>query len=202
MCGPGTGAYADLVLTQIATGTNSTTYVDRNLAVGAYCYRVGATDPVTGAAAFAYSQGVTINNPPLPIAPPRALDARLTTSAGSPAMLDNGDTIKIAFSKEMQTPVGRQMRVQDADGTVADIGCRQSEQACTLNAATETIGGVSYPANTVITIEMRTLPVVVATGSSAGLQLNVTVTSGGFADIAGNMWDVNASDDVVIGAPD
>jgi hypothetical protein len=202
VCGPGTGAYADLALTQIASGTNSTTYIDPNLAVGAYCYRVGATDPVTGVGAFGYSQGAIINNPPLPIAPPRSLDARLTTSAGSPALLDNGDVIKIAFSKEMQAPVGRQMRVQDADGTIADIGCRQSEQACTLNAATETLGGVSYPANTVITIAMQTPPVIVAAGSGAGLQLNVTVMSGNFADIAGNTWDVPGSDDTVIGAPD
>jgi hypothetical protein len=202
VCGPGTGAYADLVLTQTASGTNSTTYIDRNLAAGAYCYRVGATDPVTGAAAFGYSQGVVINNPPLPIAPPRALDARVTTSAGSPAVLDNGDVIKIAFSKEMQTPVGREMRVQDADGTVADIGCRQYQQACTLNAGPETLGGVSYPANTVVTIAMQTPTVVVSAGSNAGLQLNVTVTSGNFADIAGNTWDVPGSDDVVIGAPD
>jgi hypothetical protein len=202
VCGPGTGAYGELTLTQIATGSNSTTYVDRNLAVGAYCYRVGATDPVTGVAAFGYSQGVVINNPPLAIAPPRSLDARVTTSAGSPAVLDNGDVIKIAFSKEMQTPVGRVMRVQDADGTIGDIRCVQFEQACTMNAATETLGGVSYPANTVVTVAMRTPPPVVAAGSSPGLQLNVTVMSGNFADIAGNTWDVAGSDDVVIGAPD
>jgi hypothetical protein len=102
----------------------------------------------------------------------------------------------------MQTPVGREMRVQDADGTVADIGCRQYQQACTLNAGPETLGGVSYPANTVVTIAMQTPTVVVSAGSNAGLQLNVTVTSGNFADIAGNTWDVPGSDDVVIGAPD
>ncbi len=202
VCGPGTGAYADVAFTAIGSGSNSTTYVDRNLGVGAYCYRVGVTDPVTGVGAFGYSQGVVINNPPLAIAPPRAMDARVTTSAGSPALLDAGDVIKIAFGKEMQTPAGRQLRVQDADGTIADIRCLQSEQACTLNAATETLGGASYPANTVVTITMRTQPLVVAAGSSAGLQLNVTVTSGNFADIAGNTWDVNGSDDVVLGAPD
>jgi hypothetical protein len=202
VCGPGTGAYGELTLTQIATGSNSTTYVDRNLAVGAYCYRVGATDPVSGVGAFGYSQGVVINNPPLAIAPPRSLDARVTTSAGSPALLDAGDVIKIAFGKEMQTPAGRQMRVQDADGTIADIRCLQTEQACTLNAATETLGGTAYPANTVVTITMRTPPLVVAAGSSPGLQLNVTVTSGDFADVAGNTWDVNGSDDTVLGAPD
>ena len=202
VCGPGTGAYADLAVTQIASGTNSTTYVDRNLAVGAYCYRVGATDPMTGVGAFGYSRGVVINNPPLPVAPPRALDARVTTSAGSPAVLDNGDVIKIAFGKEMQTPAGRHMFVQDADGTIADIRCVQFEQACTLNVGSETLGGVSYPANTVVTIEIQTPPIVVAEGSNAALQLNVTVTSGNFADVAGNTWDVPGSDDVVIGAPD
>jgi hypothetical protein len=202
VCGPGTGAYADVAFTAVGRGSNSTTYVDRNLPVGAYCYRVGATDPVTGVGAFGYSQGVIINNPPLAIAPPRALDARVTTSAGSPALLDAGDVIKIAFSKEMQTPAGRQMRVRDADGTIADVRCLRSEQACTLNAATETLGGTAYAANTVVTITMRTPPLVVAAGSNAGLQLNVNVTSGDFADIAGNTWDVNGSDDTVLGAPD
>jgi hypothetical protein len=202
VCGPGTGAYGELTLSQIPIGSNSITYVDRNLAVGAYCYRVGATDPVAGVGAFGYSQGVVINNPPLAIAPPRALDARVTTSAGSLAQLDAGDVIKIAFSKAMRSPVGGQMRVQDLDGTIADIRCLQSEQTCTLNAGSETLGGVSYPANTVLTITMNTAPVTIAAGSNSGLQLNVTVTSGSFADIAGNTWDVAGSDDPVLGAPD
>jgi hypothetical protein len=202
VCGPGTGAYAELTLIQTGSGSNSTTYVDRNLAVGAYCYRVGATDPVTGVGAFGYSQGVLINNPPLPIAPPRAADGRVTTSAGSPALLDTGDVIKIAFGKEMRSPVGRQMRVRDGDGTIADVRCQQTEQVCTLNVGPEALGGVSYPANSVITITLRTQPSVVVAGSSAGLQLNVTVTGGDFADVAGNTWDIVGSDDVVLGAPD
>jgi hypothetical protein len=201
ICSPGL-AYAELTLSVIASGSNSTTYVDRDLSVGAYCYRVGATDPLTGVGAFGYSQGVIINNPPLPITPPRALDARVTTSAGSPALLDTGDVIKIAFGKEMRTPVSHQLRVQDADGTIADIRCLQAEQACTLNPGSETLGGVTYPANTVITIVIRTPPLGVGAGAGAGLQLNVTVTSGDFADIAGNTWDVAGSDDVVLGAPD
>jgi hypothetical protein len=202
VCGPGTGAYAELTLSVIGSGSNAMIYVDSNLGVGAYCYRVGATDPVTGVGSFGYSQGVVINNPPLPIAPPRAADARVTTSAGSPARIDTGDVIKIAFGKEMQSPVSRQMRVRDADGTIADIRCLQAEQACTLNAGPETLGGVEYPAGTVITITIRTEPLAVAAGTSTGLQLNVTVTSGSFADVAGNTWDINGSDDVILGAPD
>ena len=117
-------------------------------------------------------------------------------------MLDTGDVIKIAFGKAMQTPVSQQMQVRDADGTIADVRCLQSEQSCTLNAGPESLGGVLYPANTVITITMRTAAGVVAGGSSAGLQLNVTVASGNFADLAGNTWDLNGSEDVVLGAPD
>ena len=200
-CDPG-AAYGEITLRVIASGSNATTYVDRDLAVGAYCYRVGATDPVSGTVAFGYSQRVVINNPPLPVAPPRALDARVTTSAGALALLDTGDVIKIAFGKEMRSPAGGQMRVQDIDGTIADIRCLPAEQACTLNSAAETLGGVAYPANTVLTITMRTDAPVVSAGASAGLQLNVTVTSGSFADIAGNTWDVPGSDDVVLGAPD
>jgi len=202
VCGPGTGAYVELTLRLIGSGGNAMTYVDRDLGVGAYCYRVGATDPITGVGAFGYSQGVLINNPPLPVAPPRAVDARVTTSAGSPALLDTGDVIKIGFSKEMQTPIGRQIRVRDADGTTADIRCQQGEQTCTLNPGPETLGGTAYPANTVITIAIRTEPAGVAAGASVGLQLNVTVISGNFADVAGNAWDLSGSDDVILGAPD
>jgi hypothetical protein len=54
----------------------------------------------------------------------------------------------------------------------------------------------------VITIAMSTDARVVTAGATAGLQLNVTITSGGFADLAGNGWDVNGSDDVTLGAPD
>jgi hypothetical protein len=201
-CDASSGAYLQIAQTATPQRSDSVTYVDRNLAVGAYCYRVGIVQPVTAATAFGYSQRVTINNPPLPVAPPRALDARVTTSAGSAAQLDAGDVIKIAFDKAMQTPVSRQMRVQDADGTAADIRCLQSEQLCTLNAGPESLGGVTYPADTVVTVTLRTPPMVVAAGAAAGLQLNVTVISGSFVDVAGNTWDVNASEDTVIGAPD
>ncbi len=201
-CDPGF-SFTELALTAIGSGSNSTTYVDRNLAVGAYCYRVGATDPVTSAIAFGYSQRVIINNPPTPVARPRAVDARVTTSAGSLALLDAGDVIKIAFDKAMRSPLGSELRGQDVDGTIADIRCLQSaEQRCTLNAGTETLGGVAYPPNTVLTIVMRTDPRGVAPGATPGLQLNVTVTGGTFLDSAGNPWDIPGSDDVVIGAPD
>jgi len=201
-CDPGF-SFSELTLTGIASGSNSTTYVDRNLAVGAYCYRVGATDPVTSAIAFGYSQRVVINNPPLPVVRPRSLDARVTTSAGSLALLDAGDVIKIAFDKEMRSALGSEMRVQDLDGTIADIRCLQSlEQRCSLNTGAESLGGVAYPANTVLTIVMRTDARGVAAGATAGLQLNVTVTTGNFVDIAGNPWDIASSDDVVLGAPD
>jgi hypothetical protein len=201
-CDAASGGYADIARSATASGSDTTLYIDRDLAVGAYCYRVGTTDPVTSAIAFGYSQRVIINNPPLPVARPRSLDARVTTSAGSLAVLDAGDVIKIAFDKAMRSPLGSELRAQDADGTVADIRCLSAEQACTLNAGPEALGGVTYPANTVITIAMRTAPRGVAAGAQAGLQLNVTVTSGNFVDAAGNPWDVAASDDVVLGAPD
>ena len=201
-CDASSGAYAQLTQSVIGRGSDSAIYLDRDLAVGAYCYRVGAMDPTTGATAFGYGQRVVINNPPTPVAPPRSLDARVTTSAGSPAVIDNGDVIKIAFDKAMQTPGGSQMRVQDADGTSADIRCLTYEQACTLNPGPETLGGIVYPANTVLTIAMRTEARGVTAGATAGLQLNVTVTSGYFVDFAGNPWDINGSEDVTLGAPD
>jgi hypothetical protein len=201
-CDASSGAYAELTRTVIGRGRDSELYLDRDLAVGAYCYRVGAIDPTTSAIAFGYSQRVVISNPPTPVAPPRSLDARVTTSGGSPAVLDPGDVIKIAFDKAMQNPGGSQMRVQDADGTTAEIRCLFSDQVCTFNAGPETLGGVVYPANTVLTITMRTGARIVSAGTAAGLQLNVTITGGGFVDLAGNGWDVNGSDDVTLGAPD
>jgi hypothetical protein len=199
-CASGSGAYAELALIVIANGSNSTLYVDRDRPIGGYCYRVGVTDPVTGTVAFGYSRRVTITNPPTPVVRPRARDARVTTSAGSPAVIDAGDVIKIAFDKAMRSPVSSQLRVQDADGTIGEIRC--SEQFCALNSGSESLGGVVYPPNTVITIAMRTEARVVAAGTTPGLQLNVTITSGDFADVAGNPWDIAASDDVVLGAPD
>jgi hypothetical protein len=201
-CDPGL-SYVQLGVGGIANRSDSTIYIDRDLAVGAYCYRVGATDPITSGIAFGYSQQVVVNNPPLPVARPRSMDARVTTSAGSLALLDAGDVIKIAFDKEMRSPLGSELRVQDLDGTIADIRCLQSlEQRCSLNTGAESLGGVAYPANTVLTIVMRTDARGVAAGATAGLQLNVTVTTGNFVDIAGNPWDIASSDDIVIGAPD
>src|SRR2546430_12007086 len=159
----------------IGRGRDSEIYVDRNLAVGAYCYRVGATNPTTGATGFGYSQRAVINNPPTPVAPPRSLDARVTTSAGSFAVIDTRDVIKIAFDKAMQAPGGSQMRVQDADGTSADIRCLTYEQSCVLNAGPETLGGIVYPANTALTIAMRTQARGVTAGAPPVLQLNAKV---------------------------
>jgi hypothetical protein len=102
----------------------------------------------------------------------------------------------------MQSPLGRQMRVQDADGSIADIRCLFMEQDCTLNPGPETLGGVTYAANTVVTITIRTAERVVAAGATVGLQLNLNVTSGDFPDYAGNTWDVSGSSDQVLGAPD
>jgi hypothetical protein len=201
-CDAASGGYAEISLSTVPDRSDSTMHIDRNLAVGAYCYRIGATDPVTGTVAFGYSQRMIINNPPTPVSPPRSLDARVTTSAASLAVLDAGDIIKIVFNKRMRSPVSSQIRVEDADGTIADVRCLLSEQACTINSGAESVGGVIYPANMVITITMRTESRIVTAGATAGLQLNVTITSGGFADLAGNGWDVNASDDVTLGAPD
>ena len=126
----------------------------------------------------------------------------MTTSAGSLALLDTGDVIKIAFGKEMQTPVGRQMFVRDADGTIADIRC------CRRNTNLHIERGSGDAWRSVVPGQFRDhdrdayRALGVAAGSSAGLQLNVTVTSGSFVDIAGNTWDIPGSDDVILGAPD
>ena len=201
-CDAASGAYLEITSTRIGAEADTLLYIDRNLPVGAYCYRAGTTDPLSGTTAFGYSQRAVIANPPAPVVFPRSVDARITTSAGAPDALDAGDVVKLAFDKTMGSPVGGQMRVQDADGTVADVRCLLAEQACTLNSGPETLGGVTYPANTVITIVMRTPALVVAPGATAGLHLNVTVTSSDFGDQGDNSWDVNGSQDVTLGAPD
>jgi hypothetical protein len=181
---------------------NETLYVDANVAVGGYCYRVGTADPLSALWTYAYAPQVVIANPPAAVAYPRSVDARLVVSVGALATIDAGDVIKIAFDKMMREPTSGGLLLTDADGTVAELSCGPDRQSCWVATGVETLGDVTYEEGRVITFKVRISPRVVVAGSIAGLQSHATIIAGDLVDAAGNAWDLARSADVVIGAPD
>jgi len=68
---------------------------------------------------------------------------------------------------------------------------------------TEALAGTPYPPNRVLTIVLKASPTIVQAGTNPGLQLPATISeAAGISDLAGNPWDVLASPDGVLGAPD
>jgi len=202
-CSSSSGTYRQIAAITIPTGSDSTAYVDEDRLSGTYCYRVGATNPVTSAAAFGYGNPATIANPPTPVGPPTSLDARVTTNGGFGTTLDAGDVVKIAFSEALSAPAaGAVVRAQDADGTVADMICG-TNATCALNTASETLGGVVRDAQTVLTIGLTASPTIVTSGTTATLRIGATVVdSAGITDVEGNPWSLDLSADIVLGSPD
>src|SRR6266511_3404904 len=202
-CDATSGTYAEIATVSTASGSDTATYTDGNLANGTYCYRVGAANPVTSTTAFGYSAPTTVAGSPAAVNPPTSADARVVTNAGFTSTFDSGDVIKIAFSKAITAPAnGATVRAQDGDGTIADLICG-TNATCTLNASAETLGGVSYPVNSVLTISLTGGPSIVAAGSTPALQIPATVTdSSGIRDSSNSGWDLASSADVVLGSPD
>lgn len=202
-CDANSGTYAEIATVSTASGSDTATYTDGNLANGTYCYRVGAANPVTSRTAFGYSAPTTVAGSPAAVNPPTSADARVVTNAGFTSTFDSGDVIKIAFSKAITAPAnGATVRAQDGDGTIADLICG-TNATCTLNASAETLGGVSYPVNSVLTISLTGGPSIVAAGSTPALQIPATVTdSSGIRDSSNSGWDLASSADVVLGSPD
>ena len=203
-CESSGGGYAQRGTVQIPRGQDTVAFLDRQISSGFYCYRVGVTNPVTNTTLWAYGNFITVETPPTPVGPnadPRSIDARVTTVAGLANTFDAGDVIKIAFSKDMKIAPGARIQGVDADGTFADIVC--GTNACTLNTATEALAGTPYPPNRVLTIVLKASPTIVQAGTNPGLQLPATISeAAGISDLAGNPWDVLASPDGVLGAPD
>ena len=203
-CESSGGGYAPRGTVQIPRGQDTVAFLDRQISSGFYCYRVGVTNPVTNTTLWAYGNFITVETPPTPVGPnadPRSIDARVTTVAGLANTFDAGDVIKIAFSKDMKIAPGARIQGVDADGTFADIVC--GTNACTLNTATEALAGTPYPPNRVLTIVLKASPTIVQAGTNPGLQLPATISeAAGISDLAGNPWDVLASPDGVLGAPD
>lgn len=205
-CTPSAGSYSQIVLVTIPNGSDSTTYVDEDRLSGTYCYRVGATNPVTGTANFGYSNSVTIANPPTPVAvaaAPTSLDTRVTTNTGSSSLLDTGDVAKIAFSEAMSSSAtGATIRVRDADGTIADLMCG-TNATCTLNTSAETLAGQSRAAQTVLTVRLTANPAIIASGTTGTLRIPATVIDrAAVTDLSGNPWNLDGSADIVLGSPD
>jgi hypothetical protein len=198
-CDGSAGAYNQIA--SVTTVGDDKLYVDRDLPVGAYCYRVSVADLLTAETSFAYTSRLVVMNPPAAVVRPRSTDARLAVSAGSPALIDTGDVIRLAFDKPMAVSPSGIIRLMDADGTTAEVRCGV-EATCTVNASTDFLGGVVYPAARLITLELHAAPRVLVTGSVAGLGAPATVIAGDFRDFAGNAWDVSVSDDIVVGTPD
>ena len=62
-CDASTGTYLEIAGLTIPTGSNTTTYVDAAPPRGLYCYRAGATNPVTGTIDFGYSNAHMVGQP-------------------------------------------------------------------------------------------------------------------------------------------
>ena len=157
---------------------------------------------------------------------PISLDARVTTNKGLAQTLDadatqGGDVFKVSFNETMDTSstTTRAIFARDSDGTTGRILCDPTATAtaptteagvlitasCTWNtAAAETVGGTSYPANSVLTVTVVAVSPSSSTtgapvGTTPGLQIPATIFDAtGIVDTVGDTWNIPASPDVVI----
>ncbi len=199
-CTSGSGTYALVATVTVPLDQDITTYDDRDLAPGRYCYLVAATSPVGGSLPGTFSGIVLINTPPTLAGAPISLDARVVTFAGNISNFDAGDVVKIAFSSPLRAPAdGAMIRARDSDGTNADFVCG-SNTTCQLNDATETVGGLTYGPGSVLTLTLTAPPTVAGEGSTVGLQIAATVIfSRLIVDTSSREWNIPASADLLIG---
>jgi hypothetical protein len=153
---------------------------------------------------------------------PISLDTRMNTNAGLSNTLDTGDIFKVAFNETMSsnTTTGGTIWVKDSDGTVGTITCQLAaaatpagtaqawnySAACDWNAASEPLGGTSYPAQSVLTVQITSTagPTTSTSagapvGTTPGVQIPATIfDSSGIQDTTGDTWDISKSPDVVI----
>ena len=191
---------ADTLVKDNATGTSTAL---NNQADGTYFYCAAAQ----GATSQELSTFVVTASTAVPLSAdtvaPAAIDTIQTTNAGLSSTLDAGDVVKIVFNEAIGAPVtGDTIRVTDTDTSpsVGDI-INGTNAAFTLNAAAETVNGVSRAANIVLTITLSGDPTVVNGGTALGIQQAATIIDqAGTADLAGNLFDPNpaGSQDVVI----
>ena len=182
-----TGAASPLVFTNQADGT--------------YCVVVDADTESGGSSPLSAPAVVTVDVVPNDTTAPQSVDARIIDDILVGATAGNTDTWKIVFNEDMDAPAaGDVIRVQDADGTLADVVCG-TNATCTLNVAAESVGGVLYEDLRVLTVELTGAPTVVtgAAGTIAGLQYPATVVdSSGITDLSMNAWNEAGSADRII----
>ena len=174
-------------------------YVDRNVANGTYVYRSALIND-GDQSAFSDESGQAIASAPNSDASaPTAVDTRLETNAGNPLLIESGDSFQVAFSEPIAAPAANAtVRVTDEDGSVYFL-TNGAGVTFTREGAATTVGGVEYPANTVLTVDITTLPTAATAGTVAGLGIPATITQqSGITDLNNNAWNVAGSADVTI----
>jgi len=195
-CGSSSGSY-DLRRYLLIGGGQAMSAIDPDRPSGTYCYR----SAVLGEPSFGYSNPVTVADPP-PSTRPLSLDARYQPSAaGVRDTFDDQDVLKIAFNEPVTCGADPFTLLRDADGTLAYLQ-RDQNVKCTLNTSPESVGGVSYAALSVVTLQLIGSPGITENGTRPGLQVGASVTQSPVADLRGNAWDLAASPDIVLGDPD
>jgi hypothetical protein len=186
-----------------APATGQCTLTFNNAPNGTYDILVRAENPpTTQTSGTADSADVTVPGTP-DTTGPLAVDTVITTNAGLGGTLDTGDVFKVVFNEALGAPVaGDSIRATDNDGatdTIADF-VNGTNATFALNAAAETVNGLSRPAGTVLTVTLTAAPTTVQAGLVAGLQIPATITDqSGTADAIGNLWSIAAANqDLVI----
>ncbi|WP_432543938.1 beta strand repeat-containing protein [Kineococcus sp. SYSU DK002] len=183
---------ADLV----ATGFQ---YVDNDVPAGTYRYRAAVVND-GDQGDYTSATNVVSVAPSTDTTGPLALDTRVgANGAGSALTLNQGATFTVAFNEVVAAPAtGATLRLTDADGTVVDHVVGTNLSAVRNNAAV-TIGGTSYPVNTVVTFTATAAGTVITPGTGAGLSLPATIAAqSGVADANGNAWNIAGSADATI----
>ncbi|GAB3461847.1 cell wall-binding repeat-containing protein [Kineococcus endophyticus] len=173
----------------------SLSFVDNDVAAGSYTYRftpINDGDPGT-----AQTANINVTSPAaVDSTAPTLINTVQTTSAGLAGSLDQGDVVKLVASEALAAPSSTsRLRVTDADGTIVDITNVSGNATFTLNSADETVGGVVYPANRVLTVTLLATQTSIANGTTAGVQLPATITdSASVTDVAGNALSLASGD--------
>ena len=179
-------------------------YDDNDVAVGSYLYRALGTIDGDSSANSTATGAVVSTAPPADTAAPLAIDTISTSNAGLAGDLGAGDVFKVVYGENIAAPSGTTtFRLTDGDGTPTQADLVNGSNATfTVNAAAETVNGISRAANRVLTVTLTGAPTTVVAGSSLGVQLPATITAaGGITDTAGNIWTpAGGSQDVIINA--
>ncbi|MBB2901011.1 putative cell wall-binding protein [Kineococcus radiotolerans] len=175
-------------------------FVDNDVPAGIYRYRVAAVNDGDQGTYLEVTNNVASIAPSTDTTGPTAVDTRVgTNGAGSALTLNSGATFTVAFNEPVSLPAsGATLRLTDADGTVVDhvVG---TNLGVARNAAAVTIGGTSYPINSVLTFTVTGAGTVVTAGTGAGLSLPSTISAqSGVADVNGNAWNIAGSADATI----